>query len=57
MKAGRPTAYISSPSTVSRDIKTMFELTRQRINEMLKVIEYCSISRCKLLTMVILVES
>lgn len=58
MKAGRPTTYISSPSTVSRDIKTMFELTRQRIDGMLKVIKSnCSIFRCKLLTIVILVES
>ena len=37
MKAGRPMTYIPSPPTVSRDIRTLFEFTRQQIDEMLKV--------------------
>jgi hypothetical protein len=37
MKAGRPTTYIPSPSTVARDIKTLFEKSRQRIDKILKV--------------------
>lgn len=34
MKTGRPSCYVPSPSTVARDVKTVFGNTRQRISEM-----------------------
>jgi hypothetical protein len=37
MKTGRPDYHILSPSTVSRDVKTVFAHTRQRIAKMLQV--------------------
>jgi hypothetical protein len=37
MKVGWPTTYIPSPSTVSRDIKAVFEKSRERIDKILKV--------------------
>jgi hypothetical protein len=37
MKTGRPGYYIPSPSTVSRDVRTVFSRTRQRIAKMLRV--------------------
>ena len=37
MKAGRPATYIPSQFTVSRDIKVLFETSRQRIDKLLKV--------------------
>lgn len=37
MKTGRPSCYVPSPSTVARDVKTVFGNTRQRISEMLQV--------------------
>ena len=36
MKTGRPEHYIPSPSTVSRDVKTVFTSTRKRIAKMLR---------------------
>jgi hypothetical protein len=36
MKTGRPDHYIPSPSTVSRDVKTVFARTRKRIAKMLQ---------------------
>jgi hypothetical protein len=36
MKAGRPATYIPSQYTVSRDIKILFEISRQRIDKLLK---------------------
>ncbi|SJL03663.1 uncharacterized protein ARMOST_16509 [Armillaria ostoyae] len=36
MKTGRPSCYVPSPSTVARDVKTVFGNTRQRISEMLQ---------------------
>jgi hypothetical protein len=37
MKAGRPSTYIPSPSTVLRDIKLAFEKSQERIDKILKV--------------------
>lgn len=37
MKTGRPGYYIPSPSTVSRNVKTVFARTRNRIAKMLQV--------------------
>ncbi|KAF8221741.1 hypothetical protein L208DRAFT_1326376 [Tricholoma matsutake] len=37
IKAGRPTTYIPSPSMVSRDIKAVFEKSREHIDRILKV--------------------
>jgi hypothetical protein len=37
MKTGRPGTSIPSPSTVTRDVKLVFERTRERINRILKV--------------------
>ena len=39
MKTGRPSHYIPSPSTVSRDVKLVFARTRQRIAKMLREYE------------------
>ncbi|KAI1784273.1 hypothetical protein LXA43DRAFT_901906, partial [Ganoderma leucocontextum] len=36
MKTGRPAHYIPSPSTVSRDVKTVFARTRNRIAKILQ---------------------
>jgi hypothetical protein len=36
MKMGRPSQYIPSPSTVSRDVKIVLKKTRQRISKMLQ---------------------
>ncbi|KAF5377290.1 hypothetical protein D9615_006461 [Tricholomella constricta] len=36
MKSGRPGTYIPSPSTISRDVKLVFEKTRQRIAKILQ---------------------
>ena len=36
MKTGRPDHYIPSPSTVSRDVKTVFARTRKRIAKTLQ---------------------
>jgi hypothetical protein len=36
MKTGRPDHYIPSPSTVSRDVKTVFARTRKRMAKMLQ---------------------
>ena len=37
MKTGRPQYYIPSPSTVSRDVKTVFARTRSRVAKLLQV--------------------
>ena len=37
MKTGRPRYYIPSPDTVSRDVKKVFVMCRQRIAKMLQV--------------------
>jgi hypothetical protein len=37
MKTGRPEYYIPSSETVSRDVKTVFVRSRQRIAKMLQV--------------------
>jgi hypothetical protein len=37
MMAGRPSTQIPSPMTVSRDIKVAFELSRARVDKILKV--------------------
>lgn len=37
MKTGRPGYYVPSPSTVSRDVKTVFARTRVRIAQLLRV--------------------
>lgn len=36
MKTGRPTHYIPSPATVSRDVKNVFVRCRERIAKMLQ---------------------
>ncbi|KAJ6468855.1 hypothetical protein C8R45DRAFT_837606 [Mycena sanguinolenta] len=41
MKSGRPTAYIPSPSTVARDVKTLFQKTRDRLKNRFKKILAC----------------
>ncbi|KAJ7199161.1 hypothetical protein GGX14DRAFT_373280, partial [Mycena pura] len=33
MKSGRPSAYVPSPSTIARDVKTLFEKTRDRLKD------------------------
>ncbi|KAJ7444250.1 hypothetical protein B0H11DRAFT_1628937, partial [Mycena galericulata] len=33
MKSGRPSSYIPSPSTVARDVKVLFEKTRERLKK------------------------
>jgi hypothetical protein len=42
MKTGRPHYYLPSPSTVSRDVKTVFARTRKRIAKLLQVCSYQS---------------
>jgi hypothetical protein len=37
MKTGRPSYYIPSPSTVSRDVRMVFMMVRVRIAKMLQV--------------------
>jgi len=37
MKTGRPHYHIPSPSTVARDVKSVFARTRKRIAKMLQV--------------------
>jgi hypothetical protein len=37
MKTGRPNYHIPSPSTVARDVKTVFGRTRKRIAKILQV--------------------
>jgi hypothetical protein len=37
MKAGRPTTHIPSPTTVARDIKTLFEKSQECVDNILKV--------------------
>ncbi len=38
MKTGQPSYYLPHPTTVSRDVKTVFAKTRQRIAGLLQVI-------------------
>ncbi|KAJ7611033.1 hypothetical protein B0H17DRAFT_967118, partial [Mycena rosella] len=41
MKTGRPTAYIPSPSTIARDVKVLFQKTRDRLKERFKKTPAC----------------
>ncbi|KAJ7668058.1 hypothetical protein B0H17DRAFT_950144, partial [Mycena rosella] len=41
MKTGRPTAYIPSPSTIARDVKVLFQKTRDRLKECFKKTPAC----------------
>ena len=41
MKTSRPEHYLPSPSTVSRDVKTVFASTRKRIAKMLREYDGC----------------
>ncbi|KAJ7728787.1 hypothetical protein B0H14DRAFT_2409936, partial [Mycena olivaceomarginata] len=37
MKSGRPSAYISSPTTIARDVKLLFNKTRERLKKRFQV--------------------
>lgn len=37
MKSGRPSAYISSPTTIARDVKLLFNKTRGRLKKRFQV--------------------
>ncbi|KAK6977237.1 ribonuclease H-like domain-containing protein [Favolaschia claudopus] len=41
MKSGRPLAFIPSPSTIARDVKRLFEKTRERIKRRFKKLAAC----------------
>ncbi len=47
MKTGRPGYYVPSPSTVSRDVKTVFARTRVRIAQLLRVSRTVSFMRAQ----------